>query len=128
MKNNLFKSAFFAITFFSLVIFADTSVRSQTTQPELCVAGFCLGDKEETVKAKLQGFSPRFDNERQQPKYFFYNEYGTQTQRAESVLVCHYHQFIIGFTSDLSQIGNDKRQKFELLKAINLKISCRLGN
>jgi hypothetical protein len=44
----------------------------------LCAAGFCLGENEETVKAKLQGYSPRYDNERQQPKYFFYNEYGNQ--------------------------------------------------
>lgn len=78
MKNNLSKSVFLTITFFSLIILADSSVRAQTMQPELCVAGFCLAENEEAVKTKLQSFSPRYDNERQQPKYFFYNEYGNQ--------------------------------------------------
>lgn len=78
MKNNSLKSVFLTITFFSLIILATTSVLAQTTQPELCVAGFCLAENEETVKTKLQGFSPSYDNERQQPKYFFYNEYGNQ--------------------------------------------------
>jgi len=80
MKNHLLKSVFFSITFFSLITFAVTATRSQTTQrdPELCAAGFCIGENEETVKAKLLGFSPRYDNELQRPKYFFYNEYGDQ--------------------------------------------------
>ena len=78
MKNNLLKSLFLKITFFSLIILAGTSVRAQMTQPELCVDNFCLAENEKTVKTKLQGFSPRYDNERQQPKYFFYNEYGNQ--------------------------------------------------
>ena len=80
MKNNRLKTVFFIITFFILIILADTSVRSQTTRPapELCAAGFCLGDNEEAVKAKLQGYSPRYDNQLHQPKYFFYNEYGNQ--------------------------------------------------
>lgn len=76
--NNLLKFAFLTIAFWSLIFFTDISVRSQTNQPELCVAGFCLGENEQTVKAKLRDYSPRYDNERQQPKYFFYNEYGTQ--------------------------------------------------
>jgi hypothetical protein len=80
MKNNRLKTVFFTITFFILIILADTSVRSQTARPapELCAAGFCLGDNEEAVKAKLQGYSPRYDNQLHQPKYFFYNEYGNQ--------------------------------------------------
>ena len=78
MKNNLLKSVFFTVTFFSLIILVGISVPAQTTEPELCVANFCLAENEETVKTKLQGFSPRYDNERQQPKYFFYNEYGNQ--------------------------------------------------
>jgi hypothetical protein len=80
MKNHLLKSVFFTVTFFSLIIFAAAAVRSQTRQPnpELCAAGFCIGENEEAVKAKLQGFSPRYDNELQRPKYFFYNEFGDQ--------------------------------------------------
>lgn len=80
MKHYLFKSVFFSVTVFSLLTFGSTAIRSQNvqTKPELCAAGFCIGENEETVKTKLQDFSPRYDNERQQPKYFFYNEYGTQ--------------------------------------------------
>lgn len=80
MRNHLLKSVFFSITLFSLTTFAVIATRSQTTQrdPELCAAGFCIGENEETVKAKLQDYSPRYDNEMQQPKYFFYNEYGNQ--------------------------------------------------
>jgi hypothetical protein len=80
MKNSLLKSVVFAIAFFNLMIFADISVRAQTARPdpEQCVAGFCLGENEDTAKAMLQTYSPRYDNERHQPKYFFYNEYGNQ--------------------------------------------------
>ena len=78
MKNNLLKSVFFTVAFFSLFILAGISVPAQTMEPELCVANFCLAEDEEKVKTKLQGSSPRYDNERQHPKYFFYNEYGNQ--------------------------------------------------
>jgi len=80
MKKNWLKCVFFSITFFVFILAADTSVFAQTArpEPELCVAGFCLGADEETVKASLRDYSPRYDNERQQPKFFFYNEYGTQ--------------------------------------------------
>ncbi len=80
MKNNRLKTVFFTITFFILIILADISVCSQATrpEPELCVASFCLGENEGTVKAKLQGYLPRYDSQLYQPKYFFYNEYGNQ--------------------------------------------------
>lgn len=80
MKSNWSKSVFMTLAFFVLTIIGGSSVSAQKAPaaPELCVAGFCLGAGEEAVKAKLQGFSPRYDNERRQPKYFFYNEYGNQ--------------------------------------------------
>lgn len=80
MKNNWLKCVFLTITFFILTFLAGSSVSAQKAraEPELCVAGFCLGANEEAVKTKLQGFSPRYDNERREPKYFFYNEYGNQ--------------------------------------------------
>lgn len=80
MKNSLLKSVIFAAAFFALIILADVSVSAQTTrpEPEKCAAGFCLGENEEAAKAVLQSYSPRYDNERHQPKYFFYNEYGNQ--------------------------------------------------
>jgi len=80
MKNILLKSVFFGLTSFVLIGFAGSSALSQTTEPkpELCVAGICLGDNEEKVKTILQNYSPRYDNELQQPKYYFYNNYGNQ--------------------------------------------------
>lgn len=79
MKNFRLKFAIYAFAFFALMILADTGAQAQTArpEPERCVAGFCLGD-EEAAKAKLQSFSPRYDNALHQPKYFFYNEYGNQ--------------------------------------------------
>jgi hypothetical protein len=80
MKNSLLKSVFFGLISFILLGFAHSSVLSQTTEskPELCVAEICLGDNEEKVKTILQGYSPRYDNELRQPKYYFYNNYGNQ--------------------------------------------------
>ena len=76
MKNYLLKLAFFSAAMFFLSLSA-VSTFSQTAKPELSVAGFRLGD-EETAKEKLKGYSPRYDNPLNQPKYFFYNEYGNQ--------------------------------------------------
>lgn len=80
MKINNSKSIFLALTFFVFTIAAVIPAIAQTTesQPELSVAGFRLGEDEEKTKAILQGYSPRYDNELGQPKYFFYNGYGNQ--------------------------------------------------
>ena len=78
MKNYLLKFAFLSAA--ALILsFTVVSNYSQTpaVKVELSVAGFRLGD-EETAKTTLQNYSPRYDNELKQPKYFFYNEYGTQ--------------------------------------------------
>lgn len=66
-----------AAAFLFALVFGLT-VFSQTTPPERSVAGFRLLDDEQTVKTALAGFSPRYDNERGAPKYYFYNEYGNQ--------------------------------------------------
>lgn len=80
MNYNRLKTVFWATTFFTLLTFGGISARAQSTRPDpdLCASNFCLGETEDAVKTKLQGFSPRFDNPQQQPKYFFYNEYGNQ--------------------------------------------------
>ena len=52
------------------------SVARQT--PELSVADFRIGGDEKKAKVLLQNYSPRYDNELRQPKYFFYNEHGNQ--------------------------------------------------
>lgn len=77
MQNNLLK--FFSITVlcFVLIAAAGSSVFSQTYRPDLSIAGFRLGD-EEAAKNVLKNYSPRYDNELGQPKYFFYNGYGNQ--------------------------------------------------
>lgn len=62
---------------FVSIIAADSSAFSQTTQPELSVAGFRLGD-EASAKNILQNYSPRYDNDQNRPQYFFYNGYGNQ--------------------------------------------------
>jgi len=79
MKNNLMKSIFFTILCCVLTVSAASSALSQTAQlePELSVAGFRLGD-EESAKNILRNYSPRYDNDLSQPKYFFYNNYGSQ--------------------------------------------------
>ncbi len=80
MKINNSKSIFLALTFFIFTIAAVVPAVAQVAeaQPELSVAGFRLGEDEEKTKAVLQGYSPRYDNEMGQPKYFFYNGYGNQ--------------------------------------------------
>lgn len=72
-------SRFFYISFFffSLLVFSDVSAHAQSVQPELSVSGFRLGDEADNAK-RLQNYSPRFDEQTGQPKYLFYNEFGTQ--------------------------------------------------
>ncbi len=69
-----------SFAFFILLAFAGSSAFAQTAgfTPELSVEGFRLADDETASRAVLQNYSPRYDNETNQPKYFFYNEYGNQ--------------------------------------------------
>lgn len=79
MKTNNSKSIFLALTFLVFTIAVVPTIAQTTeSQPELSVAGFRLGEDEEKTKTVLQGYSPRYDNELGQPKYFFYNGYGNQ--------------------------------------------------
>lgn len=75
-KSISFILALFVFTIVSAV--TTTAQIVQQAEPELSIAGFRLGEDEETVKAILQGYSPRYDNELKQPKFFFYNGYGNQ--------------------------------------------------
>ncbi len=79
MKNNLITSIFYAFLCGVLIVTAASSASAQTTQsePELGVAGLRLGD-EESAKNILQNYTPRYETDLSQPKYFFYNNYGTQ--------------------------------------------------
>jgi hypothetical protein len=83
MKNNSFKSALFALLSCVLIASAENSASAQIAQsePELSVSGLRLGD-EESAKTVLQNYSPRYDNDLNQPKYFFYNGYGNQVMCA----------------------------------------------
>jgi len=80
MRNNLLKSGFLITAAFVVMFAAASSVLPQTTlsEPELSVAGLRLGGDEAAAKNVLQSYSPRYDNERGLPTYFFYNGYGNQ--------------------------------------------------
>ena len=65
------------ISFFILLVFSNIAAQAQSALPELSVSGFRLGEEAENAK-RLQKFSPRYDEQTGQPKYLFYNEYGTQ--------------------------------------------------
>jgi len=79
MKYNSTKFVFYVVLCCVLIISAASSASSQAApgEPELSVAGLRLGD-EESAKTVLQNYSPRYDNDLNQPKYFFYNGYGNQ--------------------------------------------------
>lgn len=66
----------------SLFLIAATNVltTAQTSRPapELGAADFRIGGDEDKTRMLLQNYAPRFDGELNQPKYFFYNEYGNQ--------------------------------------------------
>ena len=84
MQKSGLKNIFFSLIFlfvFTIVTADFTTITAQTTpqaQLELTTAGFRLGEDEEKIKELLQGYSPRYDNESGQPKFFFYNGYGNQ--------------------------------------------------
>lgn len=77
MKLNIFNTNFRVFSFLFLLILSFAAAHAQTAQPELNVSGFRLGDETENAK-RLQKYSPRYDEQTGQPKYLFYNEYGTQ--------------------------------------------------
>lgn len=114
MKNNLTKLAFL-VTLSFVVILSANSVFSQTVKPELSIAGFRLGD-ENTAKATLQNYSPRYDNELNQPKYFFYNEYGTQVM----TITCYSKKrpfLVVGI--EVFAVGESYQKKHYQLKGVN---------
>ena len=116
MKNYLLKFAFFSAAFFVLSFFA-VSAFSQTSvgKPELSVAGFKLGE-EDATKAKLQGYSPRYDNELGQPKYFFYNEYGTQVM----AITCYSRErpfLVVGI--EVFAVGESYKNTHYQMKGVN---------
>ncbi|HEX8639075.1 MAG TPA: hypothetical protein VF692_13485 [Pyrinomonadaceae bacterium] len=77
MKNIISKTSFRFFFFFILLVISVAFAKAQTARPELSVSGFRLGEETENAK-RLQSFSPRYDEETGQPKYLFYNEFGTQ--------------------------------------------------
>jgi hypothetical protein len=77
MKNIISKTSFRSFSIFLLLVLSFASAQAQTAQPELGIGGFRLGEETENAR-RLQNYSPLYDAETGQPKYFFYNEYGTQ--------------------------------------------------
>lgn len=118
MKTFLSKCVFF--TAFFILTFSVNQVFSQTkVNPELSVAGFKLGD-ETAAKEKLKGYSPRYDNDQNQPKYFFYNEYGTQVLE----ITAHSKErpfLIVGI--EVFAVGETYQKKHFQLKGVNSFVS-----
>lgn len=80
MKNISSRNVFSALAILVLTIASGISTAAQAvrSEPELSVAGFQLGGDEAITKAMLQGYSPRYDNALNQPKFFFYNSYASE--------------------------------------------------
>lgn len=118
MKNSLTIVMFFLLTGFMLAVTAN-SAYSQTVKPELSVAGFRLGD-EAAAKNRLQGYSPRYDNELNQPKYFFYNEYGTQVM----AITCYSREkpFLV-VAIEVFAVGESYLNKHFQMKGVNAFVS-----
>lgn len=120
MKNYLLKFFLFSAAAFVLSVSA-VSILSQTpaAKPELSVAGFRLGD-EDAAKKILQSYSPRYDNELSQPKYFFYNEYGTQVM----AITCYSKErpfLVVGI--EVFAVGESYQNKHFQMKGINSFVS-----
>jgi hypothetical protein len=80
MKYINLKPFFSILITFLFIIAANVSASAQIAraEPELGVAEFRIGGDEEKTKELLQSYSPRYDNNLGQPKFYFYNEYGNQ--------------------------------------------------
>ena len=120
MKNYLLKFAVFSAAAF-VICFHSATIMAQTSalKSELSVAGFKLGD-EEAAKKMLQGYSPRYDNESSQPRYFFYNEYGTQVM----TITCFSKErpfLVVGI--EVYAVGESYRNKHYQMKGVNSFVS-----
>ncbi len=120
MKTYLLKFAFFSAAFFVLTFsVGSTYSQSAVGKPELSVNGFRLGD-EDSTKTKLQGYSPRYDNELKQPKYFFYNEYGTQVM----TVTCYSKErpfLVVGI--EVFAVGESYKNTHYQMKGVNSFVS-----
>lgn len=118
MKKNYAKTFLLLLTFFIFMSVARISVAAQTAQqaPELGVAGFRLGEDEEKTKEMLKGYSPRFDNESGQPKYFFYNGYGNQVMSVTGYSKEHPYLIV---AIDVFSVGESYQKKHYQMKDKN---------
>lgn len=112
MKNILLETNFRIFSFFLLLMFSFAAAQAQTAQPELSVSGFRLGEETENAK-RLQNYSPRFDEKTGQPKYFFYNEYGTQVL---SLTALSKEQPFLLVAIEVFSVGKSYQQKHYQLK------------
>ena len=121
MKNNLMKSVFFVLLCFVLIVSAANQASAQAAQsePELSVAGFRLGD-EESAKNILRNYSPRYETDLNQPKYFFYNNYGTQVM---SVTAHSKERPFLVVAVEVFAVGESYQKKHFQMKETNSFIS-----
>ena len=76
--NSKFVFSLLAVSVLTAVINITATAQMSRPEPELGVAEFRIGGDEEKTRMLLQSYSPRYDNELGQPKFYFYNEYGNQ--------------------------------------------------
>lgn len=76
--NSKFVFSLLAVSVLTAVINITATAQMSRPEPELGVAEFRIGGDEEKTRILLQSYSPRYDNELGQPKFYFYNEYGNQ--------------------------------------------------
>ncbi len=120
MKIKFFSFMFSAVVCCLLLVFAANSAAAQTVaEPEMSVVGLRLGD-EEAGKKILQNYSPRYDNEKNQPQYFFYNGYGNQVM----TVTAHSkeHPFLV-VAVEVFAIGESYQKKHFQMKETNSFIS-----
>lgn len=120
MKNYFLKFAFVSALAFVFISSVSPIFSQTTSKPELSVAGFKLGGDEEAAKEKLKGYSPRYDNDQSQPKYFFYNEFGTQVMEITGLSREHPY-LVVGI--EVFAVGETYQKKHYQMKGVNSFVS-----
>ncbi len=117
MKFTFLKSIFAAFFVF-LTLAAGTFINAQTEQktPELSIAGFKIGGDEKATEQLLKGYSPRYDNEKEQPKYYFYNGYGNQVM-AVTCLSKEHPFMVVGI--EVFAVGESYQKKHYQMRDMN---------
>lgn len=114
MKSMSSKFTFFVLPFFILTcaVVSATAQKAQP-QPELSVADFRIGGDEEKTKTLLESYAPSYDTETGQPRFTFYNEYGTQVMSLTGFSKERPHLIV---AIDVYSVGETYRKKHFQMK------------